>query len=213
MISEPQIPTISNADAQARVPGGAQLIDVRTDAEYAEDHAKGAIHVPLDSLLKMLPQAVDTDAQILVICKSGGRSAQAVKQLRELGFDAYNVEGGTDEWRASGGPMLEHNTARHVSALKAQELLAEGVAAVDVRSPEQYAAGHVAGAVNLPFSGDAEQLKAQFSKTEPVLLFCNTGGFASLAGQALTEAGWNPLVVAGGTNAWKALDGKMEFAG
>ena len=102
----PDVPTVTNSHAQEQTAAGAQLVDVREDHEWDRDHAAGAVHCPLGNVLDQIDSCVDKSQPVLVICKSGGRSARATQALRELGWDAYNVEGGTDEWRESGGPMV-----------------------------------------------------------------------------------------------------------
>lgn len=88
---------------------GAELIDVRTPAEYEQIHAQGARLVPLHTLdpNAILAARSDADAPLFVICRSGGRSAKAVEQLRAAGcMRAVSVEGGTDAWEQSGLPVV-----------------------------------------------------------------------------------------------------------
>ncbi|RNE49892.1 rhodanese-like domain-containing protein [Corynebacterium alimapuense] len=88
-----------------QVPANAQLIDVREADEYAADHAAGAKLLPLSEFVGRVHE-IDPDQDIYVICRSGGRSAQACSYLEQSrGFDTINVEGGTDAWRAAGLPM------------------------------------------------------------------------------------------------------------
>lgn len=75
--------------------GTAFVLDVRTPEEYAEAHLKGAVLIPDYELAQRgdeLP--ADKNAVILVYCRSGGRSAGAVRFLREHGYtNAYNMGG------------------------------------------------------------------------------------------------------------------------
>lgn len=81
------------------VPENAQLIDVREADEYTEVRAKGATNLPLSDFAAQA-DAINPDEDIYVICKSGGRSAQAVEYLEQArGWDnVINVEGGTTAW-------------------------------------------------------------------------------------------------------------------
>jgi adenylyltransferase/sulfurtransferase len=76
------------------------LIDVREPAEHAIARIDGARLIPL----KTLPDVLDSlprDREILVHCKSGGRSARAVQLLLDHGFNRVkNVSGGIDAWLA-----------------------------------------------------------------------------------------------------------------
>jgi len=75
---------------------------------------------------------------------------------------------------------------------------------LDVREPEEYAHGHVPGAVNLPQADLATRL-AEVPRGRPVYLICQ-GGFRSLrAAQFLRQQGFEDVVsVKGGTEAWRA---------
>lgn len=80
----------------------AQVIDSREPHEFAEGHVPGAINIPH---MATLPRAAElaTDGPIVFICKSGQRSALAAEFAAAAGrSDLYNVEGGTDAWRAAG---------------------------------------------------------------------------------------------------------------
>ena len=92
----------------------ADLIDVRSPAEYAEVHAEGAKLIPLDVLH---PKAVmsdrngSADAPLFVICKTGGRSAKAVEKFHAAGFtNVISIEGGTDAWVRAGLPVVRGGT-------------------------------------------------------------------------------------------------------
>jgi rhodanese-related sulfurtransferase len=93
--------------ASERCDRGVMLVDVRTKPEWRQGHVSGATHVSLESLgnrIDWLKRAVG-DGQVLVICRSGNRSAQAVRQLRSLGLDAWNVKGGMTAWERAGLPV------------------------------------------------------------------------------------------------------------
>ena len=89
------------------------MIDVRTPAEYAEVHAEGARLVPLDALD---PSSVVSDRRrdgagadepLFVICKSGGRAAQACTRFQAAGFsNVLCIEGGTSAWEKAGLPVV-----------------------------------------------------------------------------------------------------------
>ncbi|MBZ8176484.1 rhodanese-like domain-containing protein [Corynebacterium poyangense] len=87
------------------VPSDAQLIDVREPDEYQSGHAQGARSIPMSEFTSHL-DSLDTDRDIYVICKSGGRSAQVAEYLdHATQATIYNVDGGTDAWKSAGLPM------------------------------------------------------------------------------------------------------------
>ena len=64
---------------------GAFLVDVRTPAEFAAGSVPGAINIPLDQVESQLAQFKDKE-NIVVFCRSGGRSASAMSILNQNGF-------------------------------------------------------------------------------------------------------------------------------
>ena len=96
----------SVAELRAELSQDAALIDVREPSEYARGHVPGARLVPLATVPSALSD-LPADRPLFVICEVGSRSAQAAAFLRHHGFDARNVEGGTQEWIAAGYPV-EH---------------------------------------------------------------------------------------------------------
>ena len=88
-----------------KVPAGAQLIDVREPDEYAAVRAEGAVNIPLSEFVAHTDE-IDPERDIYLICKSGGRSAQAGEYLEQArGWDnVINVAGGTTAWVEQGLP-------------------------------------------------------------------------------------------------------------
>ena len=79
--------------------GKPMLLDVREPSEFASGHVPGARNVPLGRLAAESSR-LDPDAETLIICQSGRRSATAAKQLKRAGFtDVHSVKGGTGAWR------------------------------------------------------------------------------------------------------------------
>jgi len=72
------------------------FVDVRTPGEYKARNILQFKNIPLGSYFSKLPK----DKEIVVICQSGMRSAQACKQLKKLGYEnVTNVRGGMSAWR------------------------------------------------------------------------------------------------------------------
>jgi rhodanese-related sulfurtransferase len=91
-------------EARALVRDGAALLDVRESSEWQAGHAPGARHVPLGQLGGQFDD-LPSDRRIVVVCRSGNRSATATARLTQSGFDAVNLDGGMRAWVASGLPV------------------------------------------------------------------------------------------------------------
>ncbi len=99
-----RIPTVTAADLPNPLPEGVNVLDVREPVEWAHGHIDGAVHIPLMELVQRL-QEVPT-GRTVVVCKMGGRSAQAVAYLSQQGHDVANLDGGMLEWADAGRPMV-----------------------------------------------------------------------------------------------------------
>ncbi|WP_405855708.1 rhodanese-like domain-containing protein [Streptomyces sp. NBC_00090] len=80
------------------------VVDVRTPGEYASGHVPGALNVPLDQLGRAVPELREAAArgELLVVCQSGSRSANACAQLAAHGIAVIDLDGGTSGWAARG---------------------------------------------------------------------------------------------------------------
>lgn len=99
------VPEIDIAEAARRIDAGAPVFDVREADEYEAGHVAGAPLVPVGSVPERLAE-FPTDHEVLLICRSGGRSRAAAEFLRSNGVDAVNIDGGTDAWIAAGHPVV-----------------------------------------------------------------------------------------------------------
>ncbi len=75
------------------IKNGAFLVDVRTPAEFSAGSVKGATNIPLDKVPSQLSKFKDKK-NIVVFCRSGGRSSQAKSILEKNGFQNV-INGGT----------------------------------------------------------------------------------------------------------------------
>ena len=75
------------------------LLDVRTQAEYADGHIPGAICIPNETITKTQPAELpDKEQLILVYCRSGNRSKQASEKLAQMGYTNVKEFGGINTW-------------------------------------------------------------------------------------------------------------------
>ena len=82
-----------------------QLIDVREDFEYETSNLGGQL-IPLGGIL-IEADKVSKDKPVVVMCRSGKRSAAAIMQLQQLGYsNLYNLQGGILAWASEIDPTL-----------------------------------------------------------------------------------------------------------
>ncbi|MBC9734346.1 rhodanese-like domain-containing protein [Nocardioides marmotae] len=101
------IPTVSIDGVPQPLPEGVSVLDVREPVEWEHGHIEGAVHIPLMELPQR--RAEVPEGQVLVVCRVGGRSAQAVGYLVQQGHDVVNLDGGMLDWAAAGRPMVSEN--------------------------------------------------------------------------------------------------------
>ncbi len=93
---------VSVTEASAMREAGAFILDVREPDEWNESHIPGATLIPLGELasrVNELPQ----DREIVVVCRSGNRSAQGRDILLSAGFEQVtSMAGGINQWKVAG---------------------------------------------------------------------------------------------------------------
>ena len=129
-------------------PERVTVLDVRSPAEFETAHIPGSINVPLDLVQKHAgPLADRLDRQVVLVCQSGTRAAQARRRLAGAGAEHLHVlEGGVSAFRSAGGEVVEGRARwsleRQVRLVAGSLVLASLAAAV--RTPK---AGLLAGSV------------------------------------------------------------------
>ena len=102
MVHMPGLPTIAPSDIDTLRGPEWMLLDVRTDAEWADGRIEGSIHIPLDQLIERVDEVSD---KVVCICAVGGRSARAAAYLLSTGREAINLCGGIQGWAAENRPL------------------------------------------------------------------------------------------------------------
>lgn len=88
----------SAAQARALVQGGGTLVDVRTPEEFAAGHLDGAINIPIDDL-ETRKSELSKDKDLVLYCRSGGRSAKAKALLEKAGYARVFNLGAMSNWK------------------------------------------------------------------------------------------------------------------
>ncbi len=96
--------TITTSEVKARLDAGESLnlLDVREPNEHAEFNIGGTLY-PLGRIRSMDVEELEPlkDQEVIVYCRSGGRSSQACQILEQLGFTKIvNLAGGMLDWQS-----------------------------------------------------------------------------------------------------------------
>ena len=74
------------------------LIDVREPYEWNAGHIEGAKHIPMNQIPQRLAE-IPKDREVVMICRSGGRSGHVQQHLHQQGFtNVKNLVGGMQRW-------------------------------------------------------------------------------------------------------------------
>jgi adenylyltransferase/sulfurtransferase len=102
-------PAITVEDLKAKRDRGeaVTLVDVREPHEWAISDLPGSMKIPLGTLPVRVGE-IPKDAEVVVYCRTGGRSANAVQFLRGRGYDkALNLAGGINRWAEVIDPAMQ----------------------------------------------------------------------------------------------------------
>ena len=188
---------------------GALVIDVRTPDEYTGGHIPGAVSIPLRTLGQNLDK-IPTDRQVFIYCKSGWRAGLATSSLGMIGYDnilAYPpgwngwTEAGEEisteplEAEVVGAPDFQPEMIEAVDGFLStipegfltagdadtvEEAIEAGAYALDVRSPEEFAEGHIPTAENVPVR-TIGVTDVEIPNDTTVIVYCKSGWRASLS--------------------------------
>ena len=144
------------------------LVDLRDPEKYAQGHLFGAVNIPL-SALEAWAEKLPKDRVIYVYDETGEKSAQAVTLLREKDFKLVRaIHGGLVGWWQELGdlffvwgegatPSAPQGSPYSGGFTETPSRVARGYQViVDVRRPEEFKAGHLAGAINVPLFTQGE---------------------------------------------------------
>ena len=200
----PQLDAAKLADVIARK---ALVIDTRPASEYAAGHIPGTINIPFNSsFVTWAGWLVQSDEFYLLV-----DSATASSQLRELarslaliGID--RISGYFDASAATGRATIAQITPKELAPkLKT-------VTVLDVRSGNEWSAGHLPGAVHIPLGYLPDRL-GDIPSDRPVVVQCQSGGRSSIAASILERAGFRDVTnLSGGLAAWTASGLPLEKA-
>ena len=80
------------------------ILDVREWYEWVAGTVAGALHIPIRQVSERLNEIPKAE-RIVVVCQIGQRSDLVAEFLRQRGYDAHNLEGGLEAWRALELPL------------------------------------------------------------------------------------------------------------
>ena len=183
---------------------GAQILDVRDAAEYAQGHLAGSINIGLGGQYATWAGTVLESTWPIVIVAEPGRENEAAMRLGRIGFD--EVKGYLKDGMAAlaSRPELIESTDRVSAAMLAEELDGNTPPLVlDVRAQGEWKLKHVGESVNVPLTQLQNRI-GEIPQDRRVAVMCAGGYRSSIAVGILKKNGLeNVEELAGGITAWE----------
>lgn len=89
---------VSSSEAHRLVEAGARLVDVRTPQEFATGHIPGAVNMPVQDLERRMGELTGKDRPVVLYCRSGARSSNAARMLKNAGYAKVHDLGAMSRW-------------------------------------------------------------------------------------------------------------------
>ena len=194
----PTLPDLTPDDVDAQVAAGAMVVDARTVARFSAAHLPGSISNVLRPVFATwVGWLVEPGRPIVFVLDDGQSRDEAVRQCLDVGHEhlAGFLAGGVEAWAASG------RDTRRIALVGPDELRS---VLVDVRQANEFATGHVPGAVNVEL-GALEDIDVG---PGPLTVMCGHGERAMTAAGILSARGCDVDVLDGGPETWTAATGR-----
>lgn len=194
---------------------GVQLLDVRDAIDFEGGHLAGSLNIGIQGKYATWCGTVLDHTRPIVVVAETGKEEEAVMRLGRIGFDnvAGYLSGGMDALRDR--PDLVTKIERITAVALAEQLGTPAAPTiVDVRSEKEWAAGHIAGSVNLPLN-HLHDRAGEIAPSRPIVVHCEGGYRSAIAASLLAQAGRRDVLdMVGGFKAWAAskLPVKVEAA-
>ncbi len=168
---------------------GMLAIDVRSAEAFAGAFIPGSISIPLGMVPLYAGWFLPYDHDILLIASSFDDIDLAVRFLNRIGYDrvADHLHQGMNEWAVKG---KNFDCIRGVFAGEIQKKISskEKFTLLDIRSKNEFIAGHLPGAQNI-FLGELEHRLSEIRPERPLITFCGSGQRAIIAASILKKHG------------------------
>ena len=185
------------------------VLDVRPLRAYADAHIPGTLNIPLiKAFTKWAGWLIAYDRDLYLIAPDAGTAAAAERALQSIGLDRVRGVFGPDVIAAAHAAGTAHRK-RQAPIGESPALQRSGTVIVDVRDAEEWAAGHIAGAIHRPLGRLPDSLAAM-DRSTPLALHCEGGTRSAIGVSLLEQMGFSDVTdLTGGWNEW-ATERKSE---
>jgi len=199
----PELAPISAAELKNILERGEVVLDVRPSDQFAADHVPGSIHIALSGQFASWAGAVlGLSSRPVLIADTTEQLSEARMRLARVGIEDLRgyLDGGVEGWKHAGFELaqLPQMTVQEVG----RRLAGHALRVLDVRRQAEWEAAHIADADWYPL----DRFKAALPKLDQnatVAVHCKSGYRSMIACSLLQRAGYYPINVIGGFDAWE----------
>lgn len=207
----PWVEPLSPDAFRRRARSDALVVDAREIEAFGGAHVAGALNIALRDLFPVWAgRVLDPERPLLLVLPRHADPDEAVRHLYRIGFDRIEgwLAGGMPAWIEAGLPFVRR---RDLSVHQLRETLdaatGDGLQVLDVRSPGEWAEGHIPGAVHrfVPRLAEEGVEGLGLDPERPLAIYCGSGYRSSLAASLLERRGLADVRnVPGSWSAWTA---------
>jgi hydroxyacylglutathione hydrolase len=210
-----KLPAIKPAAAAALAADGALILDLRDAGAFGAGHPDGALNIAFGSKVGYWAGWVAQDVPLILLADDPAHASEAAMQLLRVGLDRIegSVAAGMQGWLDGGLPVVTLDQIS-VGELRAALDGREPIQVVDVRTPREWAGGHVEGSINIPV-GEITARAGELRRDVGTAVMCEGGFRSALAASLLAQEGFTQIAnVTGGMAAYReAVGGRASGAG
>ena len=206
LLEELGTPTLLTPRAvEVAIAAGAQVIDARTNEQFDEAHIPGALSASAydTGFGTKVARIVPGDIELIVVAASDGYEMEASELLASVGLRVRGfLDGGMTAWRSEGRPVQRLELI-DPEGLAGRLDDGEELAVLDVRDAGEFAAGHIPGALHIPY-GELPSRIGELSHDAPIAAICSGGKRSGLAASVLQREGFAGVIHVGhgGVGVW-----------
>ena len=203
------LPPKSFADASRQKDN--VLIDTRMMLAFGGGHIKGAINIGGRPMLSIWAGwLLDPEKALLLVLESDDQLDDIVRYFMRTGYSRFAgyLVGGMTAWSNAGLPL---EAVRQMTVHEIKDM-GSGLQLIDIRSPEEWASGHIPNARHV-FLGELNENFEKLDRLIPTAVYCDSGYRASIATSLLQRAGFESVSnVPGSWQAWEEAGFPVEGA-
>jgi len=203
LLLDEQPPGLSLGEVLRHQADGAVVLDARSPEAFARGHLRGSLNVGLDGRFAEHAGGVIGHGEDIVIVCDPGRGHEARVRLARVGLDT--VIGVLDQPARA---LFECPAAADAASRLTARQLAEAQAGIpalvvlDVRGPDERAAGYIAGSIHIPIA-ELPGRAGELDPARPVVAYCAGGYRSSIAASLLRARGFADVSdLIGGYQGW-----------